>query len=230
MSLISCVNLSRTYGTGTGSVKALQNINMDIDKGEYMAIVGPSGSGKSTLLQILGLLDKPTEGKLFLNDVEVSSAHDNLLSEMRGKHIGFVFQSFHLLPRLSVEENVALPLVYQKVSPSVRKKMAQKVLERVSMTHRLGHYPHELSGGERQRVAIARAMVHEPQILFADEPTGNLDSKVKCHILDDLQSLNEKENVTVVLVTHDEETAKYARRTVRILDGQIYEDIKGGQL
>lgn len=219
--IISCTGITRVHGSGAGAVHALRGIDLRIDAGENVAIIGASGSGKSTLLQILGLLDAPTAGSYELAGRQVAGLSDDALSEARGRDIGFVFQSFHLLPRLTLAENVALPLIYRGYSRSHRMDLAHKALEKVAMGHRAHHRPHELSGGERQRGAIARAIVHEPRLILADEPTGNLDSRVKGEILEHLAQLNASLGVTLVVVTHDAPTAEAARRIIRIQDGRI---------
>lgn len=219
--LIECQGIRKIYGEGAGAVEALRGIDFSIGKGENVAIVGPSGSGKSTLLQILGCLDLPSFGTYRLNQVNVCSLSDDDLSELRGKQIGFVFQAFHLFPGLNLVENVALPLNYLGTPKNQRAELAVAALAKVKLSHRIHHKPNELSGGEKQRAAIARAIVHQPPLILADEPTGNLDSAVKAEILDYLCSLNESMGVTLVTVTHDAETAARARRVIKIKDGRI---------
>ena len=219
--LIHCQALEKLYGSGEASVHALRGINLSIQRGDSVAIVGPSGSGKSTLLQILGCLDRPTSGHYRLDGVDVLALDDDGLSELRGRRIGFVFQAFHLFQRLDLIDNVALPLLYQGVTTSERRERARAALQTVKLGHRLHHRPYQLSGGEKQRCAIARAIVHEPPLILADEPTGNLDSGVKSEILEFLKELRKKLGITVVLVTHDDATAQWAERIVRLRDGAI---------
>jgi putative ABC transport system ATP-binding protein len=219
--LIECSNIFKSYGEGEGAVQALRGVNLVIRKGAMMAIVGRSGSGKSTLLQILGLLDRPTSGRYLWSGEDVSTYDDDRLSDLRGRGIGFVFQQFHLLASLSLIENVALPLVYQGVAAGERMKRASEALDIVQMSHRKHHKPHQLSGGEKQRGAIARAIVHRPSLILADEPTGNLDTSVKTEIMEYLTRLNQELGATVVIVTHDDATAQWARETVTIVDGKV---------
>ena len=219
--LISCTGLVKTYGEGHGAVHALRGVDLKIGRGEKVAIVGPSGSGKSTLLQIIGCLDRPSQGHYALAGTDVLNLDDDGLSELRGRSIGFVFQSFHLFQRMSLLDNVALPLYYQGKNLIERRAAARVALETVRLGHRVEHKPHQLSGGEKQRGAIARAIVHEPPLILADEPTGNLDSAVKGEILNFLGELNHRLGVTVVLVTHDDTTAAWAERVVKIKDGVI---------
>ena len=208
---------------GKEPLPVLKGISLDIFKNEYVALMGPSGSGKSTLMNILGCLDSPTTGTYILNNHDVSKMPDNDLAEVRNKEIGFVFQQFNLLPRLTAAENVALPLVYAGISKRQRNEMAMAVLEKVSLTDRSHHKPNELSGGQCQRVAIARALVNTPSIILADEPTGNLDSKTSREIMDIFNAIQASGN-TVVLVTHEEDIANYAHRIVRLRDGVIESD------
>lgn len=219
--LIRLKQITKTYGSGPGAVHALRGIDLEIGRGDIVAILGASGSGKSTLLQIIGCLDRATDGSYELDGINVASLSDDELSELRGLKIGFVFQSFHLFDRMTLLDNVALPLTYQGVGVDERRARARQALEIVKLGHRVEHRPHQLSGGEKQRGAIARAIVHRPPLLLADEPTGNLDSAVKGEILEFLLGLNKEMGVTVVLVTHDEPTAKWARGQVRIQDGKI---------
>jgi putative ABC transport system ATP-binding protein len=223
-SLIRCSGLVKTYGDGEGAVHALRGVDLTIGRGETVAIVGPSGSGKSTLLQILGCLDRPSGGGYVLDGTDVLDLDDDGLSVVRGRKIGFVFQAFHLFQRLSLVDNVALPLFYQGVKLDARRAAARAALATVRLAHREEHRPHQLSGGEKQRGAIARAIVHRPPLILADEPTGNLDSGVKGEILAFLSELNRDLGVTVVLVTHDDATAAWARRVVRFADGRIQSD------
>jgi putative ABC transport system ATP-binding protein len=208
---------------GKQPLPVLKDIMLEILKNEYVALMGPSGSGKSTLMNILGCLDSPTSGTYILNGQDVSKMPDDDLAEVRNKEIGFVFQQFNLLPRLTAAENVALPLVYAGISKKIRNEMAMSVLEKVSLTDRSHHKPNELSGGQCQRVAIARALVNNPSIILADEPTGNLDSKTSIEIMDIFGAIQAAGN-TVVLVTHEEDIANYARRIVRLRDGVIESD------
>jgi putative ABC transport system ATP-binding protein len=227
--LIACAGLVKTYGHGDGAVQALRGIDLEIARGERVAIVGPSGSGKSTLLQILGCLDRPTAGRYDLDGTDVLALDDDGLSELRGRKIGFVFQAFHLFQRLTLVDNVALPLFYQGMRLAERRAQARAALETVRLGHRVEHRPHQLSGGEKQRGAIARAIVHRPPLILADEPTGNLDSAVKGEILTFLAELNEALGATIVLVTHDDATAAWARRIVRIGDGRIQSDMPAAE-
>jgi putative ABC transport system ATP-binding protein len=219
--LIELRSIAKTYGDGPAAVHALRGIDLTIGHGDIVAILGASGSGKSTLLQIVGCLDRATAGTYHLDGTDVAALSDDALSELRGLKIGFVFQSFHLFDRMTLLDNVALPLTYQGVGVDERRERARAALEIVKLGHRVEHRPHQLSGGEKQRGAIARAIVHKPPLLLADEPTGNLDSAVKGEILEFLAGLNKEMGVTVVLVTHDEPTAKWARAQVRIQDGKI---------
>ncbi|MZG53657.1 MAG: ABC transporter ATP-binding protein [Nitrospinae bacterium] len=219
--MISVKNLSKVYDTGTLTVTALRGVSFKIKKGEFVAIMGPSGSGKSTLMNMLGCLDLPTTGNYRLEDLEISSLKPNQLAEVRNRRIGFVFQSFNLLPRATALENTELPLLYGRVSNST--EIAMNALERVGLKHRANHKPTELSGGEKQRVAIARALVNQPAIILADEPTGNLDSETGEDIMSLFLQLN-KENVTLILVTHEEEIALKAQRIIKMKDGRIIKD------
>lgn len=220
MSLISIRNLRRTYQMGTEIIYALDDVSLDINQGEYVAIMGPSGSGKSTLMNILGCLDSPSAGTYMLNGTNVSGMDDNELAEVRNKEIGFVFQTFNLLPRSTALDNVALPLIYAGLGKSARYDKAEKALVDVGLADRIDHRPNELSGGQRQRVAIARALVNDPSIILADEPTGNLDSKTSIEIMGLFQSLHESGH-TIILVTHEEDIAQHAHRIIRLLDGNI---------
>ncbi|WP_018627829.1 ABC transporter ATP-binding protein [Niabella aurantiaca] len=221
--IIHINNLRKSYFMGQQELPVLKGISLNIDKNEYVALMGPSGSGKSTLMNILGCLDTPTSGNYVLNGKDVSKMEDNSLAEVRNKEIGFVFQQFNLLPRLTALENVALPLIYAGIRKSERNEKAMRMLELVSLTDRYHHKPNELSGGQCQRVAIARALVNDPSLILADEPTGNLDSKTSYEIMDIFNRIHHNGN-TVVLVTHEEDIAKHAHRIVRLRDGVIESD------
>ncbi|MEQ9423925.1 MAG: ABC transporter ATP-binding protein [Cyclobacteriaceae bacterium] len=224
-SVIHTDSISKKYLMGSETIHALKSISINIDRGEYVAFMGPSGSGKSTLMNIIGCLDSPTSGKYILNENDVSDLTENELAEIRNKEIGFVFQTFNLLPRASALENVALPLVYAGYSKSDRENKAMETLRGVSLDDRASHKPNELSGGQRQRVAIARALVNNPSIILADEPTGNLDSKTSYSIMDLFQEIHNQGN-TVIMVTHEEDIAQYAHRIIRLKDGLIESDEK----
>lgn len=221
--LISIEHLNKTYIMGAEKVEALKDISLQIDRGEYVALMGPSGSGKSTLMNLIGCLDSPTRGKYWLNGIEVSTMSDSELAEVRNKQIGFVFQTFNLLPRLTTLENVALPLVYAGLPKEERLKKARAALEAVGLSDRMLHKPNELSGGQRQRVAIARALVNDPAIILADEPTGNLDTKTSHEIMALFEQLHRAGN-TLVLVTHEADIAQHAHRIVRLRDGLVESD------
>jgi putative ABC transport system ATP-binding protein len=223
--IIETKEISRMYKMGDNIVNALQSISISIDRGEYVAFMGPSGSGKSTLMNIVGCLDTPTSGSYNLNNQIVSEMTENELAEVRNKEIGFVFQTFNLLPRATALENVALPLIYAGYSKSDRQEMAMAALEGVNLQDRHHHRPNELSGGQRQRVAIARALVNNPSIILADEPTGNLDSKTSYDIMNLFQELHDKGN-TIIMVTHEDDIAHYAHRIIRLRDGLIERDLK----
>ncbi|WP_420577046.1 ABC transporter ATP-binding protein [Ekhidna sp.] len=222
-SIISTSEISKKYVMGSEIIMALKSITINIDKGEYVSFMGPSGSGKSTLMNIIGCLDTPTDGTYILNNHDVSDLTENELAEIRNKEIGFVFQTFNLLPRASALENVALPLVYAGYNASEREEKALASLAGVGLEDRAYHKPNELSGGQRQRVAIARALVNDPSIILADEPTGNLDSKTSYDIMDLFQELHDKGN-TIIMVTHEEDIAEYSHRIVRLRDGLIESD------
>lgn len=222
--LIEIKDLYKNYSMEGIEVEALKNINLQIRKNEYLAIMGPSGSGKSTLMNILGCLDTPTRGHYLFNNVDVSGLNDDALSAMRNKEIGFVFQSFNLLPRMNSLHNVELPLIYAGINKLTRREMALKALDRVGLADRVGHKPTELSGGQRQRVAIARALVSNPGILLADEPTGALDSKMGEDIMSLFNELH-KEGNTIILITHEREIADHANRVIFIKDGMIHSDL-----
>jgi putative ABC transport system ATP-binding protein len=221
--LIEIVHLIKNYSMGETEISVLQDINLRINKNEYVAIMGPSGSGKSTLMNILGCLDTPTSGHYYFNRVDVSTLDDDALSAMRNKEIGFIFQNFNLLPRLNALQNVELPLIYAGILTHERKERAIKALQRVGLDDRMGHKPSELSGGQRQRVAIARALVTNPGILLADEPTGALDSKTGEDIMALFCELHREGN-TIILITHEQEIANYAERNIYIKDGKIHSD------
>jgi putative ABC transport system ATP-binding protein len=222
-SLIQIKNIKRDFVLGTEIINVLKGIDININKGEYVALMGPSGSGKSTLMNLLGCLDTPTSGSYILNGKDVSIMNDNDLAEIRNKEIGFVFQTFNLLPRTTALDNVALPMVYAGYSKSDRHKRAAEVLTQVNLSDRMDHEPNQLSGGQRQRVAIARALVNNPSIILADEPTGNLDSKTSVEIMKLFGDIHANGN-TVILVTHEEEIASYAHRVIRLRDGLIETD------
>jgi putative ABC transport system ATP-binding protein len=221
--LISIKNLNKTYVMGAEVVEALKTVSLDIHKNEYVALMGPSGSGKSTLMNLLGCLDSPTRGEYWLNGTEVSTMDDGDLAEVRNKEIGFVFQTFNLMPRLSALENVALPLVYAGIGKEERLAKARKTLEAVGLGDRVNHKPNELSGGQRQRVAVARALVNDPAIILADEPTGNLDTKTSYEIMGLFEQIHKAGN-TVILVTHEHDIALHAHRIVRLRDGIVESD------
>ncbi|MBE9510923.1 MAG: ABC transporter ATP-binding protein [Bacteroidetes bacterium] len=222
--MISLEEIVKNYYVGTVVVKALRSISIKIDTSEYVAVMGPSGSGKSTLMNLIGCLDTPTSGQYILNGTDVSKMEDNKLAEIRNQEIGFVFQTFNLLPRYSALENVMLPMVYSGVSKPDRIIRAKEVLESVGLSDRITHKPNELSGGQRQRVAMARALVNHPSIILADEPTGNLDSKTSSDIMDVIDQIHERGN-TVILVTHEKDIAQRADRIIRLLDGMVDLDI-----
>ena len=224
MPLIETRDLWKTYVMGSEEIHALRGVSMEIQRGEYVAITGPSGSGKSTLMNLIGCLDTPSKGTYLLNDKEVSRMDDDELARIRNEEIGFVFQTFNLLPRASALHNVELPLVYAGVSGAERAERAKAALTKVELDHRMGHKPNELSGGQRQRVAIARALVNNPSILLADEPTGNLDSKTGVEIMALFERLHQAGN-TIVLVTHEPDVAAHAHRAIHIRDGQVEKDV-----
>jgi len=221
--IISIQDVYKIYQVGTQEVRALNGVDLGVKKNDYMALMGPSGSGKSTLMNLLGCLDSPTRGSYTLNNQEVSRLSDNDLAEIRNTEIGFVFQTFNLLPRYTAIENVALPLVYAGMSSQDREKRAKEVLTMVGLEDRMSHTPNELSGGQRQRVAVARALVNKPSIILADEPTGNLDSNTSNDIMNLFQEIHDQGN-TVILVTHEEDIASHAHRVVRLRDGKIESD------
>ena len=225
MALIETQDLWKTYVMGSEEIHALRGVSIGIERGEYVAIMGPSGSGKSTLMNLIGCLDTPSKGSYLLNDKQVSQMNDNELARIRNEEIGFVFQTFNLLPRASALQNVELPLVYAGVKGKERTQRAKGALEKVELASRMGHRPNELSGGQRQRVAIARALVNNPSILLADEPTGNLDSKTGSEIMALFARLHEAGN-TIVLVTHESEIAAFAHRTIHLRDGKVEKDVR----
>ena len=220
MAKIKLTGINKIYRTNEIETLALENVNLDVAKGEFVSIMGPSGCGKSTLLNIMGLLDAPSSGKIEINGTSVESMKDKELAAFRNKTLGFVFQSFHLINSLNVIDNVELPLLYRKMAAKERTRLAKEVLERVGLSHRMRHMPTQLSGGQCQRVAIARAIVGNPEIILADEPTGNLDSKMGAEVMELLHKLNKEDGRTIVMVTHNEEQAKQTSRTIRFFDGR----------
>ena len=220
MAMIKLTGINKIYRTNEIETLALENVNLDVAKGEFVSIMGPSGCGKSTLLNIMGLLDAPSSGKIEINGTSVESMKDKELAAFRNKTLGFVFQSFHLINSLNVIDNVELPLLYRKMAAKERTRLAKEVLDRVGLSHRMRHMPTQLSGGQCQRVAIARAIVGNPEIILADEPTGNLDSKMGAEVMELLHKLNKEDGRTIVLVTHNEEQAKQTSRTIRFFDGR----------
>lgn len=224
--MITLKNINKIYRTDEIETQALENVNIEIRKGEFVSIMGPSGCGKSTLLNIIGLLDNPTSGSVTIDGTEVEGMKDAQQAAFRNSKLGFVFQSFHLIDSLNVIDNVMLPLQYRKMSGPEREKLAKEVLERVGLTHRMRHRPSQLSGGQCQRVAIARAIVGNPEIILADEPTGNLDSKMGAEVMDLLKTLNREDGRTIVMVTHNEEQARQTSRTVRFFDGHQVVSLK----
>ena len=226
MALIQTKDLWKTYQMGTELIHALQGVSIEIERGEYVAIMGPSGSGKSTLMNLIGCLDTPSKGSYLLNSKQVSEMNDDELARIRNEEIGFVFQTFNLLPRATALHNVELPLIYAGIPAKVRGERAAQALDKVELADRKTHRPNQLSGGQRQRVAIARALVNNPSILLADEPTGNLDSKTGVEIMSLFARLHEAGN-TIVLVTHEPEVAAHAHRAIHIRDGQVEKDVRG---
>jgi len=220
MAMIKLTGINKIYRTNEIETLALENVNLDVAKGEFVSIMGPSGCGKSTLLNIMGLLDAPSSGKIEINGTSVESMKDKELAAFRNKTLGFVFQSFHLINSLNVIDNVELPLLYRKMAAKERTRLAKEVLERVGLSHRMRHMPTQLSGGQCQRVAIARAIVGNPEIILADEPTGNLDSKMGAEVMELLHKLNKEDGRTIVMVTHNEEQAKQTSRTISFFDGR----------
>lgn len=222
--IVETAELRKTYILGKVPVNALCGVNLKVEKGDFIAILGPSGSGKSTLINMIGALDKPTEGKVLINGVDVSTLNDNQLADLR-RSIGFVFQFFNLIPRLSARGNVELTLAIADLGKTERRKRAEELLETVGLKERMNHKPAELSGGERQRVAIARALANNPRFLLMDEPTGNIDSKTAKEIMDLVKQLNEDKGVTIIMITHDQHLATQAKRIVKMLDGTIIKEI-----
>ena len=223
MALIKLIDIAKTYVMGAEIIHAIRSISLNVEKNEYVALMGPSGSGKSTLMNIIGCLDSPSKGEYYLNGTEVSGMSDNELAEVRNREIGFVFQTFNLLPRSSALENVALPLLYAGLKKQERMEKAMAIMNDVGLTDRMKHRPNELSGGQRQRVAIGRALVNHPSIILADEPTGNLDTKTSEEIMGLFQDIHQKGN-TIVVVTHEEDIAQHAHRIVRLRDGLVESD------
>lgn len=221
--IIKIRKLCKIYTMGAEKIHALRDVDLDVNLNEYVALMGPSGSGKSTLMNLLGCLDTPTSGEYYLKNELVSAMEDTQLAEIRNKLIGFVFQTFNLLPRMTALDNVALPLVYSGISKNERRKRAEEVLSIVGLADRMNHKPNELSGGQRQRVAIARALINNPAIILADEPTGNLDSKTSEEIMQIFHQIHQNGN-TIIIVTHEPDIAEYARRTVRLRDGKVESD------
>ena len=222
--IVETANLVKTYMLGKVPVNALQGVNLNVEKGDFIAILGPSGSGKSTLLNMIGALDKPTKGKVLVNGVDVSTLNDNQLADLR-RSIGFVFQFFNLIPRLSARGNVELTLAISGLGKTEKRKRAEELLETVGLKERMNHKPSELSGGERQRVAIARALANNPGFLLMDEPTGNIDSKTAKDIIGLIKQLNAEKGVTIIIITHDQQLAKQAKRIVKMLDGTIVKEV-----
>lgn len=218
--MIKLTGINKIYCTNEIETVALENVNLEVEKGEFLSIMGPSGCGKSTLLNIIGLLDAPTSGEITIAGTKIESMKDKELAAFRNRNLGFVFQSFHLINSLNVLDNVELPLLYRHVSSGERKRLAQEVLEKIGLSHRMRHFPTQLSGGQCQRVAIARAIIGNPEIILADEPTGNLDSKMGAEVMELLHRLNKEDGRTIVMVTHNEEQAKQTSRTIRFFDGR----------
>ena len=220
MNMIKLTGINKIYRTDEIETQALENVNLDVEKGEFLSIMGPSGCGKSTLLNIMGLLDMPTSGTVQIAGTDTHGMKDKELAAFRNHNLGFVFQSFHLINSLNVIDNVELPLLYRKISAKERHELARQVLEKVGLSHRMRHMPTQLSGGQCQRVAIARAIIGNPEIILADEPTGNLDSKMGAEVMELLHMLNKDDGRTIVMVTHNEDQAKQTTRTVRFFDGR----------
>ncbi len=218
--IIELKDVSKHYVIGDSIIKALDRVNVSVNMGDFVAIIGPSGSGKSTLMNMIGALDLPTKGRVYLDNQNIAGFEESELAQIRGKKIGFVFQTFNLIPTLTALKNVALPMIFQKIDEEERKKIAEKILRRVGLLHRRNHLPNELSGGERQRVAIGRALANNPEVILADEPTGNLDSKTGKEIMKLFVDLN-KQGKTIILVTHDTGLLRYTHKTLKIKDGKI---------
>lgn len=218
--MITLKEINKIYRTDEIETVALENVNLEIEKGEFLSVMGPSGCGKSTLLNIMGLLDLPTSGTIEIDGTQTAGMKDKALAAFRNQKLGFVFQSFHLINSLNVIDNVEMPLLYRQVSAKERKRRAEEVLAKVGLSHRMRHFPTQLSGGQCQRVAIARAIIGNPEIILADEPTGNLDSKMGAEVMDLLHKLNKEDGRTIVMVTHNEDQAKLTSRTVRFFDGR----------
>lgn len=223
--IVEALNLKKTYMLGKVPVEALRGVNLKVEESEFLAVLGPSGSGKSTLLNLIGALDKPTEGTVLIDGVDISKLNDNQLADVR-RRIGFIFQFFNLIPRLTARQNVELPMAIAGLGREERRKRAEELLETVGLKERTNHKPTELSGGEQQRVAIARALANNPSFLLMDEPTGNIDSKNAMEIIQLIKELNDSKGVTVIMVTHDQRLANEAKRTVKMLDGLIVKDVK----
>lgn len=221
MTVLSLKNVWKIYQMGDVQVKALRGINLDVEKGDFIAVKGPSGSGKSTTMNMIGCLDIPTKGTIKLGNIDISKLTESDLAQVRGKKIGFIFQKFNLIPTLTVLENVMLPMTFQNIPRNQRVKKATELLERVGLKDRINHLPGEISGGQQQRVAIARSLANDPEIILADEPTGNLDSKMGKNVMDFLELLNERHKKTIIMVTHDDHLAKYAKKIATLKDGQI---------
>jgi putative ABC transport system ATP-binding protein len=224
VTIVEAVNLKKTYMLGKVPVEALRGVNLKVENGDFLAVLGPSGSGKSTLLNLIGALDKPTEGKMLIEGVDVSTLNDNQLADLR-RGIGFVFQFFNLIPRFTAKENVELSMSITDIGRDERRKQAEDLLETVGLKERMNHKPAELSGGEQQRVAIARALANNPRFLLMDEPTGNIDSKTANEIIELIKRLNKEKGVTIIMVTHDQRLATQAKRIVQMLDGLVAEEI-----
>ncbi len=226
--LVALRGITRVYGTGEATVRALDGVDLTVREGDFLALMGPSGSGKSTALNVIGCLDEPTAGSYQFQGVEVSALDNNQRALLRRNYLGFVFQGYNLLPRTTALENVELPLIYRGISAAERRRRALKSLDEVGLADRAGHAPNELSGGQQQRVAIARALVSDPTLLLADEPTGNLDTKMSHEIMRLLATLNKERGLTILMVTHESEMAEYCQATIRFVDGKVVDDGRGG--
>jgi len=226
--IVEAVDLKKTYMLGKVPVEALRGVNLEVEEGDFLAILGPSGSGKSTMLNLIGALDKPTQGKLFIDGVDVSTLNDDQLANLR-QRVGFVFQFFNLIPRFTAKDNVELSMSITDINRTERRKRSEELLETVGLGDRMLHKPAELSGGQQQRVAIARALANNPRFLLLDEPTGNIDSKTASEVMGLIQGLNRDKKVTIIMVTHDQHLAREAKRTVQMLDGVIISDVVNGQ-